>query len=86
MSGGSGDVWLVCSGVCLLSGGCLGGVLEMSGVSSGVWGVSGECLGAAGGVWGMLGGVWGGVLGTFSDLGTLCPPPPGTYRNPEPRV
>ena len=44
MSGGSGDVWLVCSGVCLLSGGCLGCVLEMSGVSSGVWGVSGGVL------------------------------------------
>ena len=55
MSGGSGDVWLVCSGVCLLSegclgcvwrvsGGCLGCVLEMSGVSSGVLGVSGGVL------------------------------------------
>ena len=47
MSGSSGDVWLVCSGVCLLSGGCLGCVLEMLGVSSGVWGVSG-------GVWGVF--------------------------------
>ena len=26
MSGGSGGVWLMCSGVCVLSGGCLGGV------------------------------------------------------------
>ena len=48
MSGGSGDVWLVCSGVCLLSGECLGGV----------WWVSGGCLGASGGVWGVLDGVW----------------------------
>ena len=40
MSGGSGDVWLVCSGVCLLSGGCL----------VGVWGVSGVCLGDVRGV------------------------------------
>ena len=44
MSGGSGGVWLMCSGVCVLSGGCLGCVLEMSGVSNGVWGVSGGVL------------------------------------------
>ena len=72
MSGGSGGVWLVCSGVCLLSGGCLGGI----------WGVSWRCQGCL-----MVSGgcqCLDGILDTFLDPGTLGPP--GTYRNPGPRV
>ena len=74
----SGGVWLMCSGVWMLTGGdrwCLGGV----------WGVSGGCLGVSGGVWGVSGGFWwclggvgwclDGVKDTFTNLGTLCPPP-----------
>ena len=37
MSWGSDGVWLICSGVCVLSGGCL----------EGVWGASGGCLGVS---------------------------------------
>ena len=74
----SGGVWLMCSGVWMLTGGdrwCLGGV----------WGVSGGCLGVSGGVWGVSGGFWwclggvgwclDGVKDTFTNPGTLCPPP-----------
>ena len=59
----------------MVSGWCLGGV----------WGVSGGCLGVSGGVWGVSGGFWwclggvgwclDGVKDTFTNPGTLCPPP-----------
>ena len=58
-------------------------------MTGGVWVVSGGCLevvwGRLGGVWGVSGGFWwclggvgwclDGVKDTFSNLGTLCPPP-----------
>ena len=77
MSGGSGAVWLMCSGVWVLSGGdrwCL----------VGVWGVSWEFLGASGGVCGVLDGVWM-VLKTLFPIRALCALP-GTYKNPGPWV
>ena len=74
----SGGVWLMCSGVWVLTGGdrwCLGGVW---GVSGGCLGVSGWCLGSVWTFWWCLGGVgWclDGVKDTFTNPGTLCPPP-----------
>ena len=75
----SGGVWLMCSGVWMLTGGdrwCLGGVWGVSGgCLGGVWGVSGECLGASGGVWGVLDGVWM-VLKTLFQSGHFGIPAP----------
>ena len=62
----------------MLSGGCLVVSWGVWGVSAGCLGVSERCLGDDRVVSWCLGGVrWclGGVLDTFSDPGTLCPPP-----------
>ena len=67
MSGGSGGDWLMCSGVCVLSGGCL----------EGVWGVSWRCQGClmvSGGVRWCLGGVHilFGILKINTSITHLC--------------